>query len=68
MFSVDRDGKTNEEWLQHDRYLAAAGLGLGEMGRGPHKILMNPSDTEKRIWIIDDDMHGINIFSHDGSC
>ena len=34
---------TIEEWLQHDKYLAPPrGTGLGEMGRGPHKILMNP--------------------------
>jgi hypothetical protein len=67
LFAVDRNGKTIEEWLQHDNYLAPPrGTGLGEMGRGPHKILMNPYDREKRIWIIDDDMHEINIFSNDG--
>jgi hypothetical protein len=67
VFAVDRDGKTIEEWLQHDRYLAPPrGTGLGEIGRGPHKILMNPYDPEKRIWIVDDDMHEINIFSNDG--
>ena len=67
VFAVDRNGNTIQEWLQHDRYLAPPrGTGPGEMGRGPHKILMNPYDPEKRIWIVDDDMHEINIFSNDG--
>lgn len=67
LFAVDREGHTIEEWLQHDHYLAPPrGSGLGEMGRGPHKILMNPYDPEKRIWIVDDDMHEINIFSNNG--
>jgi NHL repeat len=67
LFAVDREGNTIEEWLQWDRYLAPPrGSGLGELGRGPHKILMNPYDPEKRIWIVDDDMHEINVFSHDG--
>ena len=67
VFAVDGNGKTIEEWLQHDKYLAPPrGTGLGEMGRGPHKILMNPYDPEKHIWIVDDDMHEINIFTNDG--
>ena len=36
------------------------------MGRGTHKILMNPYDKERRIWIVDDDMHQIMILSNDG--
>lgn len=68
LFAVDREGNTIEEWLQWDNYLAPArGSGLGEVGRGPHKILMNPYDPEKHIWIVDDDMHEINIFTHDGT-
>ncbi len=67
LFAVDREGNVIEEWLQWDKYLAPPrGSGLGEPARGPHKILMNPYDPEKRIWIVDDDMHEINIFSHDG--
>jgi hypothetical protein len=67
VFAVDGTGKTIVEWLQHDKYLAPPrGTGLGEMGRGPHKIMMNPYDPEKHIWIVDDDMHEINIFTNDG--
>ena len=36
------------------------------MGRGPHKLLINPYDSEKHIWIVDDDMHEINVFTNDG--
>ena len=67
VFAVDGNGNTIEEWLQHDKYLAPPrGSGLGEMGRGPHKILMNPYDPDKHIWIVDDDMHEINVFTNDG--
>jgi peptidylamidoglycolate lyase len=67
VFAVDRNGNTIEEWLQHDKYLAPwRGTGLGEVSRGPHKLLQNPYDPEKKIWIVDDDMHEINIFSNDG--
>lgn len=67
VFAVDRNGNTIEEWLQHDKYLAPdRGTGLGELARGPHKLLMNPYDPEKHIWIVDDDMHEINIFTNDG--
>ena len=67
VFAVDRNGNTIEEWLQHDRYLAPPrGSGLGEVARGPHKLLQNPYDPAKHIWIVDDDMHEINIFTNDG--
>lgn len=67
VFAVDRNGNTIEEWLQHDKYLAPGrGTGLGEVSRGPHKLLQNPYDPEKKIWIVDDDMHEINIFSNGG--
>ena len=68
IFAVDREGNTIEEWLQHDEYLAPPrGSGLGELGRGPHKILINPYDPEKHIWVVDDDMHEINVFTNDGT-
>jgi hypothetical protein len=67
VFAVDRDGHTIEEWLQHDEFLAPPrGSGLGEVGRGPHKLLINPYDPGKHVWIVDDDMHVINIFTNDG--
>ncbi|HSF14671.1 MAG TPA: hypothetical protein VLK65_03890 [Vicinamibacteria bacterium] len=67
IFAVDREGNTIEEWLQHDAYLAPSrGTGLGEVSRGPHKLLMNPYDPDKHLWIVDDDMHEINVFTNDG--
>ncbi|HEY5623771.1 MAG TPA: hypothetical protein VIV14_08410 [Gammaproteobacteria bacterium] len=67
VFAVDRNGYAIDEWLQHDDFLAPArGSGLGEVGRGPHKILINPYDPEKNVWIVDDDMHVINIFTNEG--
>jgi hypothetical protein len=68
VFAVDRNGSTSEEWLQHDAAFAPPrGSGLGEVGRGPHKILENPYDSEKHIWIVDDDQHTISIFTNDGT-
>ncbi len=67
VFAVDRDGYAIEEWLQHDEYFTPPrGSGLGEVGRGPHKLLQNPYDPEKHIWIVDDDKHDISIFTNDG--
>jgi hypothetical protein len=67
VFAVDRDGNATHEWLQHDAYLRPErGDGLGELARGPHKLLINPYDPEKHIWIVDDDMHEINVFTNDG--
>ena len=43
-----------------------AGSGLGEAGRGPHKVLISPYDPEKHVWIVDDDQHIINIFTNNG--
>jgi hypothetical protein len=67
LFAVDREGNTIQEWLQWDKYFAPPrGSGLGELGRGPHKVLMNPYDSQKHLWIVDDDMHEINVFTNDG--
>jgi sugar lactone lactonase YvrE len=35
------------------------------MGRGPHKILTNPYDPERHIWIVDDDLHEVHKFTND---
>ena len=63
VFAVDRNGETIEEWLQWDEYLAPS-TGIG---RGPQKLLISPYDPERHIWIVDDDLHVINIFTNDGS-
>jgi hypothetical protein len=60
IFVVDRDGKMVDSWPQHDK--------LFEMrcGRGPHKIKMNPYDSQKHVWVFDDQLHVIHKFTHDG--
>src|SRR4030095_6226621 len=32
----------------------------------PHFVAINPYDPEKHVWIVDDHMHAIYKFSHDG--
>ena len=61
VFVVDRDGKMVQEWPHLEKLWAA-----GPCGRGPHKIKMNPYDPEKHVWIIDDQLHVIYKFTHDG--
>ncbi len=60
IFVVDRNGKLVQDWPQHDK--------LFEMmcGRGPHKIKMSPYDSDKHVWIIDDQLHVIYKFTYDG--
>ena len=67
VFAVDREGFAIEEWLQHDDYFTPPrGSGLGEVGRGPHKILQNPYDPERHLWVVDDDQHMISTYTNDG--
>ena len=62
IFVVNREGKVVEWWSDKDKEK------LFEMrcGRGPHKIKMSPYDPEKHVWIIDDQLHMIYKFTHDG--
>jgi sugar lactone lactonase YvrE len=62
IFAVNREGKTIEEWKHLDQFFYPKGL----MGRGPHKILMNPYDPEKHLWVVDDDLHEIHKFTNNG--
>jgi sugar lactone lactonase YvrE len=55
---VDGDGKLLESWTQWDHLFAG--------GRGPHHIKISPYDPEKHVWIIDDMLHQIFEFTHDG--
>ncbi len=55
---ANAEGKITDTWPQHDS------LFLG--GRGPHKIKISPYDPEKRIWIVDDNLHQVFQFSNDG--
>ena len=62
IFAVDRNGKTVIEWPQMDTFLAPP----RSLARGPHRIMMSPYDKERHVWIVDDDLHEIHKFTHDG--
>jgi len=52
---ADAGGKIIERWTQWDSIL-----------KRPHYVTINPYDPEKHVWILDDHMHAIYKFSHDG--
>jgi hypothetical protein len=52
---VDSDGNIVEQWTQWDKIF-----------KRPHFIAINPYDPEKHVWVVDDHMHAIYKFTHDG--
>src|ERR1700722_10663759 len=52
---ADASGKIIERWTQWDKIL-----------KRPHYVTINPYDPEKHVWILDDHMHAIYKFTHDG--
>jgi hypothetical protein len=52
---VDASGSIVETWTQWDKIF-----------KRPHYVTINPYDPEKHVWVVDDHMHAIYIFSHDG--
>jgi 6-phosphogluconolactonase (cycloisomerase 2 family) len=52
---VDANGNIVEQWTQWDKIF-----------KRPHFIAINPYDPEKHVWVVDDHMHAIYKFSHDG--
>jgi DNA-binding beta-propeller fold protein YncE len=58
---VNRAGELVDEWPELDKMFSA-----GPCGRGPHQIKISPYDPEKHVWIIDDQLHMIYRFTHDG--
>ena len=52
---VNRDGKLIESWEQHNKMFVR-----------PHRVLQNPYDAEKHVWLIDDGAHAIYKFTNDG--
>ena len=51
----DADGNIIETWKQWDKLM-----------RRPHSVYISPYDPQKRVWIVDDNMQTIYIFTHDG--
>jgi hypothetical protein len=52
---ADANGNIVERWTQWDKIL-----------KRPHFVAINPYDPEKHVWVVDDHMHAIYKFSHDG--
>ena len=52
---ADANGNIIERWTQWDKIL-----------KRPHYVAINPYDPEKHVWILDDHMHAIYKFTHDG--
>jgi len=52
---VDGNGNIVETWTQWDK-----------ITKRPHFVSINPYDPEKHVWLVDDHMHAIYKFSHDG--
>jgi hypothetical protein len=52
---VNREGKIVEVWSQWDKLF-----------RRPHSVYISPYDPQKRVWVVDDNMQAIYIFTHDG--
>ena len=52
---VDRNGKLIESWDQHNKLFVR-----------PHRILVNPYDPERHVWLVDDGAHAIYKFTRDG--
>ncbi len=58
---ADGDGNIIEVWDQWDH------LFEGADGPGPHRIRISPYDPESRVWVINETLHQIFVFSNDGS-
>ncbi len=52
---VDRSGKLIESWEQHNKLFVR-----------PHRILVNPYDPERHVWLVDDGAHALYKFTRDG--
>jgi hypothetical protein len=52
---VDRNGKLIESWEQHNKLFVR-----------PHRVLVNPYDPERHIWLVDDGAHAIYKLTRDG--
>ena len=52
---VDGNGKIIETWTQWDHIF-----------KRPHYVTINPYDPDKHVWVVDDHMHAIYEFTHDG--
>jgi peptidylamidoglycolate lyase len=52
---VDRNGRLIESWEQHNKLFVR-----------PHRILVNPYDPQRHVWLVDDGAHSIYKFTREG--
>ncbi len=52
---ADAEGNIVEAWTQWD-----------SLFRRPHTVFISPYDPEKHVWVVDDHLHAILIFTNDG--
>jgi peptidylamidoglycolate lyase len=55
LYVVNRQGKLVESWEQHNALFVR-----------PHRVLINPYDPEKHVWLVDDGAHKVYKFTNDG--
>jgi len=55
LYIVNKEGKLVDSWEQHNKLFVR-----------PHRVLINPYDPEKHVWLIDDGAHSIYKFTNDG--
>ena len=51
----DRNGKLVESWEQHNKLFVR-----------PHRVVFNPYDPERNVWLVDDGAHSVYKFTRDG--
>lgn len=52
---VDRNGDLVQSWEQHNKLFVR-----------PHRVLVNPYDPERHVWVVDDGAHSVYKFTRDG--
>lgn len=52
---VDRNGRLVESWEQHNKLFVR-----------PHRVLVNPHDPERHVWLVDDGAQAVFKFTRDG--
>jgi peptidylamidoglycolate lyase len=55
LYVVNREGRLVESWEQHNGLFVR-----------PHRVLINPYDPERHVWLVDDGAHKIYKFTNDG--
>ncbi len=55
LYVVNREGRLIESWEQHNALFVR-----------PHRVLINPYDAERHVWLVDDGAHSVYKITHDG--